>query len=216
MREKLFLSLISFLGSLFILLLGKSLRIKWIGEENLRPIRKRSGKVLYAFWHGRMLILSYSHRKRKIQVLISQHRDGEIIARIIKKLGFGTVRGSTTKGGFKAIIQMVNKANEGHDLAITPDGPKGPAFKVQPGAAVIAQRSQIPIIPITSSAEKKWVLKSWDSFNIPKPFTRAVIIIGKPIYVSGEISPEEIDLKNSELGRNLNQLTLIADNYFNH
>jgi len=196
------------------LLLGKSLKIKWIGKENLKTIQKNKGKVLYAFWHGRMLILSYSHRRKKVQVLISQHRDGEIIARIIERLGFGTVRGSSSHGGFKAILQMANKAKNGYDLAITPDGPKGPPFQVQPGTAYIAQRSEIPILPITNSAEKVWTLKSWDSFIIPKPFSKAVIIIGKPIYVTVDLTPEEIDLKNLELQANLNLLTEKADNYF--
>ncbi|MFH0931744.1 MAG: lysophospholipid acyltransferase family protein [Candidatus Zixiibacteriota bacterium] len=214
LKEKMFLSFVSILGPLFILLLGKSLKIKWIGKENLKPIREENGKVLYAFWHGRMLILSYSHRRKKIQVLISQHRDGEIIARIIERLGFGTVRGSSSHGGYKAILQMANKAKEGYDLAITPDGPKGPAFQVQPGTAYIAQRSEIPILPITNSAEKVWTLKSWDRFIIPKPFSKVVIIIGKPIYIPGELTSEQIDLKNLELQENLNRLTEKADNYF--
>jgi len=196
------------------LLLGKSLKIKWIGEENLKAIREKKGKVLYAFWHGRMLILSYTHRRKKNQVLISQHRDGEIIARIIERLRFGTVRGSTTHGGFKAILQMANKVKEGYDIAITPDGPKGPAFNVQPGTAYISQKSDIPIIPITNSAERRWTLKTWDGFIIPQPFSRAVILIGKPIYVPAGLSSGEIDLKNLELEKNLNQLTEKADNYF--
>jgi lysophospholipid acyltransferase (LPLAT)-like uncharacterized protein len=214
LKEKIFLFFVSLLGPFFIFLLGKTLRIKWMGEENLRDIRMKNGKVLYAFWHGRMLILSYSHRRRKIPVLISQHRDGEIIARIIQRLGFGTVRGSTTRGGFKAILQMANKANQGFDIAITPDGPKGPAFKVQPGTAYIAQRGEVPIIPITNSAEKRWTLKSWDGFIIPQPFSKAVIIIGKPIYVPRELNEDELDSKNAELEESLNQLTRQADNYF--
>jgi hypothetical protein len=214
LKEKILLFLVSLSGPFFILLLGKTLRIKWMGEENLQDIRRKNGKVLYAFWHGRMLILSYSHRRRKIPVLISQHRDGEIIARIIQRLGFETVRGSTTRGGFKAILQMANKANQGSDIAITPDGPKGPGFKVQPGTAYIAQRGEVPIIPITNSAEKRWTLKSWDKFIIPKPFSRTIIIIGKPIYVPRELNEKELDLKNTELEENLNQLTRQADNYF--
>jgi lysophospholipid acyltransferase (LPLAT)-like uncharacterized protein len=214
LKEKIFLFLVSIMGPLLILLLGKTLRIKWMDEENLKDIQVKNGKVLYACWHGRMLILSYSHRRRKIQVLISQHRDGEIIARIIQRLGFGTVRGSTTHGGFKAILQMANKANQGYDIAITPDGPRGPIFKVQPGTAYIAQRGEVPIIPITNSAEKRWTLQSWDKFIIPKPFSRAVIITGKPIYVPKELAPEEIESVNLELERKLIELTEKADNYF--
>jgi lysophospholipid acyltransferase (LPLAT)-like uncharacterized protein len=214
LKEKFYLFLISLLGPLLILLLGKSLKIKWVGEENLEEIRQRNGKVLWALWHGRMLILVYTHRGQKNQVLTSQHRDGEIIARIIKRLGFGTVRGSTTHGGFEAILQMANKVKEGYNLAITPDGPKGPAFQVQPGTVVIAQKGGIPIIPITDSAQRRWTLKSWDKFIIPKPFSKAVVIIGKPIYVPAEFSPEELDSKSKELERSMNLLTEKADTYF--
>lgn len=214
LKEKFYLLLISLLGPLLILLLGKSLKIEWVGAENLNEIRERKGKVLYALWHGRMLMLVYTHRRQKNQVLSSRHRDGEIIARILKNLGFGTVRGSTTHGGYEAILQMANKVKEGYDIAITPDGPKGPAFQIQPGAVVIAQKSGVPIIPITNSAQRKWILKSWDRFIIPKPFSKAVIFIGKPIYVPAELSPEDMDLKSRELEESLNLLTEKADSYF--
>jgi len=214
LKEKLYLFLVSFLGPALILLLGKSLKIEWVGEENLDEIRQRKGKVLYALWHGRMLILAYTHRGQKNQVLSSRHRDGQISARIIQRLGFGTVWGSTTHGGVEALLQMANKVREGYDIAITPDGPKGPAFKVQPGAVFIALKSGVPIIPITNSARKRWTLRSWDGFIIPKPFSRAVVFIGKPIYVPAELSKEELDFKTKELEESLNLLTEKADNYF--
>lgn len=205
---------VSIIGPVFIFLLGKTLRIKWIGGENLNPIRKNQGQVIYAFWHGRMLILSYSHRWQKIHVLISQHRDGELIARIIQRLGFVSVRGSTTRGGTKAIFEMANKGTSGYDVAITPDGPKGPKFKVQLGTVYIAQRSGMPIVPITNSAKSRWTLPSWDGFLIPKPFSKAVIIIGEPIYVPPELTPPELEEKRKEAERKLLELTQKADNYF--
>ena len=214
LKEKFYIFLISLLGSVLILLLGKSLKIEWVGDENLKEIRQRNGKVLYAFWHGRMLILAYTHRGQKNQVLSSRHRDGQTSARIIQRLGFGTVWGSTTHGGVEALLKMANKVREGYDIAITPDGPKGPAFKVQPGAVFVARKSGVPIIPITNSARRKWTLKSWDGFIIPQPFSRAVVFIGKPIYVPAELSKEELDSKSKELEESLNLLTEKADNYF--
>lgn len=213
-KDNLLLFFISLIGPIFIFLLGKTLRIKWIGEKNLDPIRKNQGQVIYAFWHGRMLILSYSHRWQKIHVLISQHRDGELIARIIERLGFVSVRGSTTRGGTKAIFEMAEKGASGYDVAITPDGPRGPRFKVQPGAIYIAQRSGMSIIPITNSAKRRWTLSSWDGFLIPKPFSKAVIIIGEPIYVPLESTPQELEEKREELEKGLVDLTQKADNYF--
>lgn len=178
------------------------------------PIRKNRGQVIYAFWHGRMLIFSYSHRWQKIHVLISQHRDGELIARIIERLGFVSVRGSTTRGGTKAIFEMAKKGVSGYDVAISPDGPRGPRFAVQLGTIYVAQRSQMPIIPITNSAKSRWTLSSWDGFLIPKPFSKAVIIIGEPIYVPPESTPQELEEKREELERRLVCLTQKADNYF--
>ena len=214
LKDKISISFISLLGSFVILLLGRSLKIEWVGGENLNEIRQRKGKILYAFWHGRMLILAYTHRDQKNQVLSSRHRDGQISARIIQRLGFGTVWGSTTHGGVESLLQMANKVREGYDIAITPDGPKGPAFKAQSGAVFIAQKSGVPIIPITNSAQRRWTLKSWDGFIIPKPFSRAVIFIGEPIYVPAKLSKEEIELKSKELEESLNLLTEKADNYF--
>jgi lysophospholipid acyltransferase (LPLAT)-like uncharacterized protein len=213
-RDNLLLFFISLMGPVFIFLLGKTLRIKWIGEKNLDPIRKNQSQVIYAFWHGRMLISSYSHRWQKIHVLISQHRDGELIARIIERLGFVSVRGSTTRGGTKAIFEMAEKGASGYDVAITPDGPRGPRFKVQLGTIYIAQRSQMPIIPITNAAKSCWTLSSWDGFLIPKPFSKVVILIGEPIYVPLESTPQELEEKREELEKRLVDLTQKADNYF--
>jgi lysophospholipid acyltransferase (LPLAT)-like uncharacterized protein len=161
-----------------------------------------------------MLISSYSHRWQKIHVLISQHRDGELIARIIERLGFVSVRGSTTRGGTKAIFEMAEKGASGYDVAITPDGPRGPRFKVQLGTIYIAQRSQMPIIPITNAAKSCWTLSSWDGFLIPKPFSKVVILIGEPIYVPLESTPQELEEKREELEKRLVDLTQKADNYF--
>ena len=184
--------------------------------ENLELVRKKGQKVLYAFWHGRMLILSFSHRRQRIHILISQHRDGEFMARTVQRLGFVPIRGSSTKGGAKAIFQMVSKIQDGYDIAITPDGPKGPRYKVQPGAIYIAGRSGLPIIPITSSAEKCWRLSSWDNFLIPKPFSKTVIILGEPIYVASDSTVSEINSKNFELENQLVELTFQADNFFSN
>jgi lysophospholipid acyltransferase (LPLAT)-like uncharacterized protein len=211
-KEKVLLSLISFLGPRIILMLGKSLKIKWEGEENLKLAQGKS--VVYAFWHGRMLILAYSHRKRNVHFLSSQHRDGEISSRIWKRLGFISVRGSTTKGGAQAILEIISKMKSGYDFAITPDGPKGPKFAAKPGVVYIAQKTGRPIIPITYSAKAKWVLKSWDSFIIPKPFSPAVIILGNPIFVPSALLENELEEKRIEVEKSLTEITKQADNYF--
>ncbi len=213
-REKFLLLLASIAGPFFILLLGKTWKLIWAGEEKLAFLRKKNKNVIYAFWHGRMLILSFSHRWQKIHILISQHRDGEYIACTVKNLGFVPVRGSTTRGGTKALFEMAKQGAAGYDIAITPDGPAGPGYQVQRGVLYLASRTGMPIVPITDSAQKSWILKSWDGFIIPKPFTRAVIIVGEPIFVSQDISEAEIEQKKNELEQKLMRITNWADNFF--
>ncbi|EQB64066.1 MAG: hypothetical protein RBG1_1C00001G1645 [candidate division Zixibacteria bacterium RBG-1] len=216
LKDNFLVWLVSWLGPALVWLLGKTLRISWRGLENLQEVRKSGQRVIYALWHGRLLILTFAHRWQKVHVLISQHRDGEFIARTVQKLGFVPIRGSTTRGGTQAIFQMVSKIQDGYDLAITTDGPKGPPHKVQSGAIYIAQRSGLPIMPISSSAQKAWRLKSWDSFLIPKPFSKTVIILGKPIYVKKESTDEELSGKIYELEKQLSELTTQADTFFHN
>jgi len=215
-KNELLVFLASWIGPILIYLLGMTLKIEWVGEENLHILRKEKKSVVYAFWHGRMLIFTYSHRKQKIHVLISQHKDGEFIARIIRNLGFVSVRGSTTRGGPKALFEMCKKTASGFDVAITPDGPKGPGFQVHPGIVYIAQRTGMPMVPITNSAENRWNLSSWDRFLIPKPFSKTVIMPGEPIYVPVECTSEELEEKRKELEKQLLELTQKADDYFSH
>ncbi len=213
-KDEMFLFLASWIGPILIYLLGKTLKIEWVGEKNLDIIRKKKKSVIYAFWHGRMLIFTYSHRKHNIHVLISQHRDGEFIARIINNLGFVPVRGSTTRGGSKALFEMCEKTASGFDVAITPDGPKGPGFKVHPGIIYVAQRSGMPIVPITNSAKNCWILSSWDRFLIPQPFSKAVIMLGKPLYVAPESNSRELEEIRVDLEKQLGALTQKAAEYF--
>jgi len=215
-RDKFLLFLASWIGPILIYILGMTLKIEWVGEENLDILRKEKKSVIYAFWHGRMLIPAYSYRNQKIHVLISQHRDGEIIARIIHHLGFVSVRGSTTRGGSKALFEMCEKTASGFDVAVTPDGPKGPGFQVHPGTIYIAQRSGMPMVPITNSAKNRWTLSSWDRFLIPKPFSKAVIMLGKPIYVPVESTSQQLEKIRTDLEKELRQLTQNADDYFTH
>jgi lysophospholipid acyltransferase (LPLAT)-like uncharacterized protein len=139
--------------------------------------------VIFSLWHGQMLPLLYHHRNEGVSILISEHGDGEIIARIAARLGFRTVRGSTSRGAARALLGMVRVLEEGNDLAITPDGPRGPAKSYAPGPLVVAQRSGRPIIPTVAVASSGWRLKSWDSFLIPRPFARVTIGYGEPVFI---------------------------------
>ncbi|MGI8402678.1 MAG: lysophospholipid acyltransferase family protein, partial [Gemmatimonadaceae bacterium] len=133
--------------------------------------------------HGHLLPGLWHHRNEGVTVLISEHRDGEIVARAAESLGYGLIRGSTTRGGGRALISLVRELRAGHEIAITPDGPRGPARKFAPGALVAAQRSDAFILPVAVSASRSWRLKSWDRFMIPKPFARVTIAYGPPTKV---------------------------------
>ena len=139
--------------------------------------------AIYAFWHCMMLIPPSSAERARYRVLISQHSDGEYIARVIKKLGFGVIRGSTTRGGMRAIKALVDKIREGYPVAITPDGPRGPRFCCSAWKYLSRQKTQLPIIPMVVGLASYWTLPSWDKFRIPKPFSRALMLYGDPIHI---------------------------------
>jgi hypothetical protein len=181
------------LGPTLIRSLGASWRIRRVGEEHLAHCRRDGRRVLYAFWHGRLLPLTFTHRDQGIQILISRHRDGEMIRRVTGRLGFGSVRGSTGKGGARAILAMVRRAGEGFDLAITPDGPRGPRERAEAGVVRIAQRAAIPVLPLASASGRGITLRSWDRFRIPFPFARVLIVTGPPIEVPADLPPERVE-----------------------
>lgn len=214
-KDRILLRLIPFLGWLFIYLIGKTVRLQVVGEERLKALKEAGGHVIYAFWHNRLLLITYALRHRGIIVLVSSSQDGEYISRTIHKFGTGAVRGSTTYRGTQAILRMTKKLKAGYDGAVTPDGPQGPMYKVQPGVVHLAKKTGLPIVPVTYGAERKIILNSWDAFIIPHPFSRAVLIYGSPIEVPAEGSDQTVEGKRQELERRLKDITQQADDYFN-
>ncbi len=199
------------LGPWLIRLLGATWRVQWVGEESHKACRAEGRNVILAIWHGRLLPLAYTHRRRNIQILISRHQDGEIIRRVTKSLGNGSVRGSTGKGGARAILQMAKRAKEGCDLAITPDGPRGPREVAQAGVLRIAQRAGIPVLPLTSASRTKRVLSSWDGFQIPAPFTRLVVAYGTPIEIPDDLDDTQFERARLQVESAMRDLTETAD-----
>ena len=185
--------IVKYLGTVFATILLNTLKTDKKQINFARNLSKDGKNVIYAFWHCNMLMPGYLLKNLGIQVLVSQHRDGEYIAGIISLLGFGTVRGSTTRGGARAMIHLTRKALTGHSIIITPDGPQGPRHVAQPGIIVLARKTGFPIIPIATKISKRWELPSWDRFVIPKPFAKVTLSLGKPIHVSREISDEQVN-----------------------
>ncbi len=145
---------------------------------------------IFVFWHGELLMLPFAYRNyrksKNIDVIVSQHHDGEIATRLLQMLGGDTIRGSSTRGGLKALKDSFKSLNLGRDIGITPDGPKGPRHSVADGAVVIAQKKNVPIITMNCKASKAWRLKSWDKFSIPKPFCTLDYYYSDPFYVTDE------------------------------
>jgi lysophospholipid acyltransferase (LPLAT)-like uncharacterized protein len=197
----------SLAASLLIRIVGCTWRFRVIGEEHYDEARRRSPRAIFVFWHGRMLPLSYGYRNRGIHVLASEHRDGELMGRTIRRLGFGHVRGSSTRGGARALREMVAKLEEGFDLGITVDGPKGPRYSVKPGPFEIAKISGAPVVPATTSSKSRWIASSWDAFEFPKPFTTVFVRFGPALWVSPDAGPDELEKGRAEIERTLREIT---------
>jgi len=144
--------------------------------------------VIFVVWHGDLLPAIWNHRREGVTALVSEHGDGEILARVIESLGFATARGSTTRGSERALLSVSRVARNGGDLAITPDGPRGPSHSFAPGALIVSQRSGAPIVPVAVHAERCWRLRSWDRLIVPKPFARVSVAYGPPTVVTADSS----------------------------
>ncbi|HET7458280.1 MAG TPA: lysophospholipid acyltransferase family protein [Gemmatimonadaceae bacterium] len=182
-REERRLRWITRAGYHAIRLLARTWRIRVVGREPVDALRARRAPLAFAFWHGQMLPLLYQHRGEGVAILISAHRDGEVIARIGHRFGFRSVRGSSSRGAARALLGLVRELEGGGEVAVTPDGPRGPAERFAPGTLIAAQRAGAYIVPVAAVASRAWRLRSWDQFQIPKPFARVTVAYATPTQV---------------------------------
>jgi lysophospholipid acyltransferase (LPLAT)-like uncharacterized protein len=175
------------------------------GAEHYEAVIRSGRQPILAFWHGRILPGLYHFRDRRIVVITSHNFDGEWIARIIRRFGYGTARGSTSRGGARALVQMRRDLADGKPVAFTVDGPRGPARIVQPGAAWLAGATGQPVVPFHIEADRFWTTSSWDRAQIPKPFARMTVAIGAPLEVRGT-SEEAVERGQNEIARALDRL----------
>lgn len=174
------------LGYLVIRALAGTWRVRTVGKEPALALRAAGQPLVWAFWHGELLPLVYAHRGDGSAVLVSSHRDGEIIARICAKFGLRLIRGSSSRGAGRALLGLIRELEAGQTVAVTPDGPRGPRHEFAPGALVAAQRAKAPLVLIAAHASRCWQLGSWDRFVIPKPFARVTLVYSDPMYVQAE------------------------------
>ena len=206
------------LGRYLLAFFYKTIRWQALNEETLTKI---NGPIIFAFWHSRQLMMPYlclrvfPKDERKIVTLISRHSDGRIIARAIEKLGLASVAGSSSKGGARALKQLQSKLNEGYHVAITPDGPRGPAEKAKLGVLQLASKSGATVLPVAYSAKNPWKFSSWDQMILPKPFSKGVYAIGEPLHFPKEINEDEFDSYLSQVESKICEVTRAADQYVN-
>lgn len=170
------------LGGWLVRVLARTWRYRVVGNEALLARAPGTDPVVFTLWHGQMLPTLCAHRFRT-GVLISEHKDGEIIARIVALFGMFGVRGSSSRGGTRALLEAVRVVEQGADMAFTPDGPRGPRHSFAQGALILAHRARVPIVFIVAHTDQKWQLSSWDGLEIPKPFARITVLYTPPIVL---------------------------------
>lgn len=171
------------LGAIAVRMLAGTLRVK-SDEATVAPLWAARVPVIYATWHGRLLLLPWLYGWRGAHALTSRSRDGEIVSRWIRRFGLVPIRGSSSRGGADALRELTRAVRAGREVVVVPDGPRGPREVLKPGVIVLARLSGAPIVPMAVGASREWRLRSWDEFRIPRPFARCVVRFGEPIRVS--------------------------------
>jgi len=209
------------IAKLLFQLIWRTCKIQAIeGDENLLKLHNEGGSIIPCYWHQRQVFCAYYlifrlQKQFKTGILISPSVDGEIASQLLQSWGLTVIRGSATRTGARAmrdLYQTVKK--QGVSPAATPDGPKGPVYKFKPGMILLAQLTQLPIVPFTYSASRFWTLNTWDHFMIPKPFARIRILIGEAYFIPRKATAQEQETLRQEIEKHMNDLMHKADNSF--
>jgi len=208
--------LVGWLGKGLTDLICSTIRIRTIDFEKARA-EIESRRFIFAFWHSRILVLSYLYKRLGAAILVSKSKDGEIIARILECQGHKTIRGSTSRHSVRALARLIKTLKEEiHPGVVVPDGPRGPRFKVQPGVITLAQKTGYPVVPVSYSAKRIKIFASWDRFILPCPFTEGSVIYGTPISVPSKLGGEVQEVYRARLEGELNRITKKVDYYYGH
>ena len=191
-----------FLGWIFVSLLGRSIRFRKVREEVLNEYKH--GFVAIC-WHGQQLIGFYHFRGRGYTILSSEHRDGDYSSSIMRRFGWRIVRGSSTRGAVHGLIKLLNNLRQGIPIVLTPDGPQGPIYHIEPGAIYLAQKTGTPIIPIAFAFSKAIYLNTWDKFVMPFPFCRCVVQYGEPLLITEKLDENRLSVEKERLAHALHQ-----------
>lgn len=200
------------LGPLLVKMLGISTRYQVIGESFLEEAARSGNGAILAMWHGRMALPIYHWRNRGYVSLVSLHRDGEYITRIVEKLGYNISRGSSRRGGREGFQEVLRELRSGKIVAMFPDGPRGPRHSLQNGVVMLARLSGAPIFPVSFSAAPHWRFGSWDRFMLQKPASKGIMKIGNPILIARHLSDDGLATARSRLREALIEIEGEADN----
>lgn len=196
----------------YTMFLGWTTKIYWFKSEEALKFDREGQNYIFGVWHNQQLFLLYPYRGQKICALISLSDDGEYIARCLPHFGMKAVRGSTTRGGARALIKLKNIAEAGYHPMLTPDGPRGPIYKVQHGILFLALKTGLPIIPVGTALSHKLKVGSWDKMRVPLPFGKTALTYGKAVYVR---SDAEMEAAAAELEKQLNWATDQSERFIN-
>lgn len=204
--QRIAIRLIGLILYILVAVIGKTIRFEVEGLEYLEQIEKDRKIPIYVNWHDRIFLGTYYFRHRGIVVMSSQSFDSEYVARFIQRFGYGIIKGSSTRGGVGGLVGMIRIMRDGLPTGFTLDGPKGPPYIAKPGAALLAKKTQNPLLPFVIESKNFWQINSWDKLHIPKPFSRAKLFISNGIYVSPDSSEKELENKQRELQSSLDEL----------
>ena len=205
-RKQLEAKLIAFAGYRVLALLGLTLRWRTDGFERFDAVRAQGRQPIIACWHGRILSGILWFKRRGVVALASQNFDGEWISGILERFGYGVVRGSSSRGASRALLQLTREIGSGKAAAFTVDGPRGPARVAQPGALWLAKATGNPVLPFHLEASRFWTLGSWDGTQIPKPFSTVALAVGEPFDVPADAGDEGMERARLSLEERLRAL----------
>ncbi len=212
--QRLQLALVTSLVSAFISVVGRTLRIEFSWEEGSIGSMDNVYPGIYPFWHRCVLGATWIFRQRNFAVLTSQSRDGEFIARVIERFGYVPIRGSSSRGGQRGLLEMRSFVLNGGGAAFTIDGPRGPRFVAKKGPVILARTTGVPITAFYVAMEKPWVINSWDAMMIPKPFSRAYIRVARKIFVAADADDDRQAAAHAEMQQALERVTAYAEAQF--
>ena len=207
-RKRLTIRLAAWAFNVLIRTIGSTLRYEVEGIDPRPAVRAAGETPIFAIWHDRIFASTYYMRGDGIVVLTSKSFDGEYIARFLTKFGFGTVRGSSSRGGVRGMVEMIRLIRAGLPMAFTVDGPRGPRYEVKSGPVILAKKTANPIVPFVIECEGSWRVKSWDRLQIPKPFSRARVFYTEPVHVDPDADDDEVEAKRMELQAKLDELVM--------